>query len=395
MDAQVDTGGEAEVRAGGEGGAVGMGEGGAEGVEEVDVRAECEAFAQWAGEGCSVVEQAGLGEGCALVPGGEGAEEGVAEQGDEAVALVVSGLEAEGGELGREACVQGIALVEGPEGAGLLPVEGAVGFGRYVLEPSGVGVPHGCEARGPVEQGLDGVGVDGVYFAAAVLCQHLEGQVEVDGCVGCVEAEAGREAYGEHLLVCVLSEDKALPVAPDVEGEVLPAEEELQPGFGVAGQVEFRVVERFYQLVVCAAVEVAHHEGEVVRQVGLRSEEGQDVAALLVLVAFPRGYVGVCDGWVLVCSVVEEEVSAQFHFEVFERLVGQFGLHPEAGQGIALLVVALVFVVFGEVEVVQLEGQLARSRGVQSVGCLVDEFGYLSPAVPGYVQAECEAEDAG
>ena len=154
--------------------------------------------------------------------------------------------------------------------------------------------------------------------------------------------------------------DEALPVEPRVEAYAARVVEELQAGFGVGREVEFRVVERLDEAVVGAAVEVAEDEVDLGREGDAGAEVGQQMDVVARGFAAPNGDVVIGKGGVTVGAPEPQRVHAGLDGDAFGGPVDGLGLQPEAGQGVALGGVGGALDVAEEVEVVHLEREAAQ-----------------------------------
>ncbi len=308
-------------------------------------------------------------EGEAGVLQADGAEEGGAEEvgiltGDGHVAQF--GMES-AQQGGREGGVEGEARGEGPEVSRLLPRAEGVGLGPQLVEPRGrTGAIRHAQTHGAVAQRLHAQ-IGYVLLSAPVLDEHSDGGLPLKGTrFVAIPQEGGVRAHGEGLLMRVEVEDVALPVEPEVEVDARSVEQELETHFGVGREVLLGVVEGQDELVVLCPVDVAQHDGEVT-EIGLRTQVGQGMDAVLVLVALPRRDVVVGIVGVAVCPVEEHEMGTHFEANLRYRVAGEFRLQPRPRQGVALHHLRTVLVVLEEGQGVHLSPQCAHVGGADAV----------------------------
>ena len=320
------------------------------------------------------------------------AEEGAAVQADKvARGMEVAALQMEavpqihcGGGLCGESCV------EGPERAGLLVTGQGVGLGGDGGEHFAPGAPVHLYAHAGVTQRLH-AHLCGVLLSAAVVEEQLHRGAEPQGRCGVAVMDVPVGPHRKGFLVAVLLKDVALPVHPGVGVQALAVPQELESHFGVLRQVGLGVPERFRQAVVLAAVYVAQYHGQVF-ELCLRPYPRQYVGSPLVLVALPGGNVVIDIAGIAVGAVEDEGMRSGLQPDLPYGHIGELGLQPQSGQGIAAGELAAVFVVAEEGEDIGLDAQLphlCRVVGIGTDGKAVPHLRHGKQGKQGQAKGQC------
>ena len=149
--------------------------------------------------------------------------------------------------------------------------------------------------------------------------------------------------------------------------QVLAVPQELEACLGILGKVGLWIPQRFHQSVVLSAIDVAEHHGEML-ELCLHPHPWQHVCALLVLVALPCAYVVIDIAGIAVGTVEDECVRSCLNPYLPHGHIGEFGLQPHSGQGIAAGELAAVFVVAEEGKDIGLNAELSHLCGIMGIG---------------------------
>ena len=152
------------------------------------------------------------------------------------------------------------------------------------------------------------------------------------------------------------AEGEALPVDPGVEVIARSVNQQLEAHLWILCEVHLSIHQGFHKAMISSSVDIAEDEVHA-SQLSLCPKEGQQMGAILILIAFPLGNVVVGKAGILIGTIEDKGMKTSLDANVVEGLVGDTGLYPETWEGIARNEVTVVLIVFEERQGVGIKGK--------------------------------------